>query len=254
MSQILHALVLDYGTSWVDQLPLIEFTMNSAVHKSTGYAPFELNYRWLPKMTRGISLESARGSIQQFVENINDVLHKTFDKLLAQHTRQAIESNKHRWEGQAFKEGDLVLLSSKNINLHKGQSRKLFPKNLGPYKVLWANLHTSTYKIKLLPDLRARHIHDVFHESVLRPYVANDNTGFPKHETCVNVDIGTDPDKEWVIRSIEDHCWSPGLKFRVHWEMGDTTWEPLKVVDELEALNQYLELEGVKDPLKLHRK
>jgi len=113
---------------------------------------------------------------------------------------------------------------------------------------------TSTYKIKLPPDLKARHVHDVFHEGVLRPYVTNDDAWFPKRETRVNVDIGTDLDEEWVIRSIEDHCWSPGLKFLVRWEMGDATWEPLKVVDELEVLDQYLELEGVNDSLKLHHK
>ena len=146
MSQILHALVLDYGANWVDQLPLVEFAMNSAVHESTGYMPFELNYGWLPRMIRGINLESSRGGVRQFVENINNVLDKTFDKLLTQHTRQVTESNKHRREGQSFKEGDLVLLSSKNINLHKGQSHKLFPKSLGPYEVLWDNPRTSTYK------------------------------------------------------------------------------------------------------------
>ena len=41
--------------------------------------------------------------------------------------------------------------------------------------------------------------------------------------------------------------------FLVRWELGDSTWEPLEVVAELEALDRYLELEGVSDPLKLHR-
>ncbi len=254
MSQVLRALVLDFGSSWVDQLPLVEFAMNSAVHESTGFAPFELNYGWLPRMIKGFGLDTARGGVRQFVENINDVLDRTYDKLLTQRTRQAIESNKHRREGQAFKEGDLVLLSSKNINLPKGQSRKLFPKSLGPYKVLWANPKTSSYKIELPPDLKARHIHNVFHESVLRPYVVNDDARFPKRETRVHVDIGNDPDQEWVIRAIEDHRWAPGLKFLVRWELGDASWEPLKVVEELEALDHYLELEGVCDPRKLRRK
>ncbi|KAF8707050.1 hypothetical protein AX14_013058 [Amanita brunnescens Koide BX004] len=141
MSQVLRALVLEYSTSWVDQLPLVEFAMNSAVHESTGYTPFKLNYGWLPRMIRGIGLESSRDSVCQFVENINNVLDKTFNKLLTQHTRQAIEA---------------------------------------------------------------------------------------------------DPDEEWVIHLIEDHRWSPDLKFLVRWELGDTSWEPLKVVDELEALDHYL--------------
>ena len=115
--------------------------------------------------------------------------------------------------------------------------------------------HTRSYGItRELLHIRARHIHNMFHESVLHPYVVNDDTRFPKRETCVNVNIGTDPEEEWVICSIEDHHWSPGLKFLVHWELGDTSWEPLKVVNELEALDHYLELEGVDSPYKLRRK
>jgi hypothetical protein len=50
MSQVMHTLVDDYQLNWPDQLPLVEFTMNSAINESTGYAPFELNYRWMPKL------------------------------------------------------------------------------------------------------------------------------------------------------------------------------------------------------------
>jgi len=204
-------------------------------------------------MIRGVDFSSSRDGVKRFVENINDVLDKTFDKLLTQRTRQAVESNKHRREGQTFKEGDWILLSSKNINLRKGQSRKLFPKSLGPYKIVRAHLETSTYKIELPPDLKARRIHDIFHESVLRPYVENDAEKFPKRETRVQLDIGNDLDEEWVVDAIEDHRWSPNLMFLVRWELGDASWEPLEVVEELEALDRYLELEGVEDPLKLRR-
>ena len=34
MSQVLRALVLEYGTSWVDQLPLVEFTNQRATRHS----------------------------------------------------------------------------------------------------------------------------------------------------------------------------------------------------------------------------
>ena len=39
--------------------------------------------------------------------------------------------------------------------------------------------------------------------------------------------------------------------FEVQWQLGDTTWEPLETVNELKALDEYLELEGVKEPLSL---
>jgi hypothetical protein len=42
--------------------------------------------------------------------------------------------------------------------------------------------------------------------------------------------------------------------FKVHWELGDLTWEPLDVVEDLKALDDYLELEGIQEPSDLQRK
>ena len=70
----------------------------------------------------------------------------------------------------------------------------------------------------------------------------------------MHYDFGDNPEQEWVIRSIEDHKWSPNLQFKVCWEYGDAMWEPLSIIQELEALDQYLELQGVMEPLSLTRK
>ena len=43
------------------------------------------------------------------------------------------------------------------------------------------------------------------------------------------------------------------LELNVQWSLGDTTWEPLSSCKELEALDNYLELRGVKSPKELPR-
>ncbi|KAF8699731.1 hypothetical protein AX14_000913 [Amanita brunnescens Koide BX004] len=182
-----------------------------------------------------------------------NVLDKTFDWLLTQRTCQAFNTNKHRREGQSFQAGDLVLLLMENLNLPKGRMRKLSPKYIGLYKIIWADPKSSTYKLELSPDLQARWIYDAFHEKLLKPFIENDDKKFLKREMHVPYDIGEDPSQEWVINSIEDHKWSPCLLFKVCWAYGDATWEPLHVVDELEALDHYLELEGVSKPFDLWR-
>jgi hypothetical protein len=198
-----------------------------------------------------VEFESSRPGVRQFAENITSIIDNMFDRLLTQRTRQAIKVNRRRREGQNFEAGDLVLLSTENLNLPKGRTRKLCPKYIGPYKVLQAYPERSTYKIELSPDLLSRRIHDVFHEKLLKTYITNNDNKFPKRETHVPYDIGNDPEQEWVVESIEDHKWSPRLLFKVRWAIGDTTWESLHVVDELEALDQYLELEGVSRPSDL---
>jgi hypothetical protein len=254
MSQVMRTLVNDYQTNWPEQLPLVEFAMNSAISSSTDHAPFELNYGWMPHLIGGLQFESPREGVKQFIDNIKDILDKTFDKLITQRTCQATKANKQRREGQRFQVGDLVFLSTENLSLPKGRAHKLTLKYLGPYKVLKADHSSSTYKIELPPDLKARRIHDTFLEKVLKPHVENDPKLFPKHETRVHYDVGNEPDQEWVVISIEDHKWSPALMFKVHWELGDLTWEPLDVVEDLKALDDYLELEGVQEPSDLQRK
>ncbi len=110
-------MVNDYQTNWVDQLPLVEFAMNSAHNKTTGHAPFEANYGWLPHMIHGASFESPHEGVKQFVQRITGILDKIFDNIIVQRTRQARQANKHQRDGQEFKKDNLVLLSTENINL-----------------------------------------------------------------------------------------------------------------------------------------
>ena len=94
MSQVMHMLVDDYQTNWLDQLLLVEFAMNSAISSSTDHAPFELNYGWMPRLIGGLQFESPREGMKQFVENIKDILDKTFNKPITQQTCQATKANK----------------------------------------------------------------------------------------------------------------------------------------------------------------
>ena len=254
MSQILRAVVDDYQTNWVEQLPMVEFAMNSAVNSSTGHAPFEANYGWLPRLIQGMEYTPSQEGVNQIIENIKDVLDSTHDKLVTQRVRQATQANKRRREGRCFQVGDMVLLSTANLNLPKGRPRKLCPKFIGPYQILKADHGTSTYKLKLPPDLVKRQVHDVFHENVLKLHIPNNDELFPKRDALKHYDFGNDPEQEWVVQSILDHRWSPNLEFKIQWQYGDSTWEPLDVVNDLEALDQYLELEGVTEPLRLRRK
>ena len=94
MSQILRAVVNNYQTNWVEQLPVVEFTMNSSVNLLTGHAPFEANYGWLPRLIQGMDYKPSREGVSQIIENIKDVLDKTHDKLVTQRVRQATQANK----------------------------------------------------------------------------------------------------------------------------------------------------------------
>ena len=48
IAQILCTVVSNDQRDWSDKCPLVEFAINSSVNATTGYAPFELNYGYMP--------------------------------------------------------------------------------------------------------------------------------------------------------------------------------------------------------------
>ncbi|KNZ72720.1 hypothetical protein J132_02155 [Termitomyces sp. J132] len=153
----------------------------------------------------------------------------------------------------AIDKGGLVYLSTKNLNLPKGQASKLSPKWVGPYKVLEAEPSMSNYVLELLTALQAQRIIPKFHVLLLRPYSASNNALFPNCTTPEPYDFGTANDQEWFVDDLIGHRWtqSGDLKFEVCWSLGDTTWEPLANCKLLAVMDHYLELQGVKRPRHL---
>ena len=48
IAQILCTVVANDQRDWSDKCPMVEFAINSSVNATTGYAPFELNYGYMP--------------------------------------------------------------------------------------------------------------------------------------------------------------------------------------------------------------
>lgn len=236
---------------------MTEFAMNSAISSTSGFAPFELNYGYMPTLMRLPSKsETTFYGIEQFAEKARQNLSTAHDAIIASRIRQTTQANRNRREEPSYALGDQVYLSTKNLTLPKGRVKKLLPKFIGPYEIVKAHAKKSTYELRLPEELRRRKIHPVFHVSRLRPHVGNDDSLFPGREAKGFYDFGLDENTDWVVREIEDHKWtsSSRLKFLVVWELGDATWEPLSKCKDLEALDRYLEIKGVDNPEDLSEK
>ena len=101
--------------------------------------------------------------------------------------------------------------------------------------------------LKLPPELASRPIMPTFHTSLVRPFVPNDEVQFPKWEAKSFYDFGNDDDQEWFVKEIITHRreGDKNLSLQVRWTLGDVTWEPYNICKDLEALDRYLELQGV---------
>ena len=241
VTQMLRQCVDGKQTDWVSKLPAIEFAINSARSESTGYSPFFINSGTMPRaMIWDNASKNEYPTIRNFALQKKLAIMSAHDSILAARVKQSRQANRKR-QPVPFKDGDLVYISTKNMSFPKGLARKLVPKFIGPYRIT-KDFGNFSFRVELPAQMSQRGIHNVFHASLLRIHVPNDDRLFPgRLESQVNSEI--EPEGEWAVERIVSHA-GTGVDavFEVKWKAGDTTWLPYDQVSHLQALASYLDL------------
>ena len=257
INSVLRAVIKPDQSDWYEKLPMVEFAINSAENKSSGFAPFELNYGYIPTL-RGLLDRvpiSFKPGVRHYAERAQSCLLAAHDAIIASRVNQTHHANRRRREEPTYTVGDKVWLSTDYLAMPKGQVRKLMPKFIGPFVVTKTDKRTSNYQLELPEEMKSRHILNRFHADQLRPYLENDETLFPGREAKYYYDYGTPEDEEWYVDAIIGHAWQGRkIKFNVQWSLGDTTWEPYEHCKDLAALDEYLALHNISDWRKLARR
>ena len=95
IGQILRTIVQPDQTNWVENLPMVEFAINSNISSLTGFVPFELNYGYMPMFIGGITpIDNAKPGVKQFVNLAIDNLEKAHDAIIESHVTQTHQANK----------------------------------------------------------------------------------------------------------------------------------------------------------------
>lgn len=260
VSQILRSVVRPDQTDWAERLPMVEFAMNSSINASTGFAPFELNYGYMPRTIQLVEGTPALPGVRAFAERAVENLLIAHDSIIESRVAQTNHANRRRRADNpdqsvpVFDVGKLVYLSTKNLSLPKGRATKLLPRYVGPYKIVRAHPDTSNYTLDLPDVLRKRRIHPTFHASLLRPHQPNDDVLFPHWDVTRFYDFGLDGEQEYLVDEILAHKWvGCRIEFLVRFDDGDILWESYENCKDLEALDRYLELRGISDWQQLPR-
>jgi hypothetical protein len=252
IGQMLRQCVSIEQDDWAVKLPAIEFAINSAKSEITGYSPFFLNTgRSMKPMIFEIENEKYKG-VQDFAARVKDAIMEAHDSVLTNRVKQTINANGKR-RPAPFVKGDLVYLSTENLSLPRGKSRKLSPKYVGPFKVVQEVVPATTFRLDLSKDLKNRGIHDVFHSKLLRPHIPNDDRRFPGRAVQQVTGIG-DLGKEWLVEKIISHNgYGSNAVFEVLWQTGDRAWMDYPSIRHLTAMEDYLQLQGAKSIGELKR-
>ncbi len=167
IGQIFRAEIHPNQKDWMMCVNLTEFTINASVSQTMKFAPFKLNGRYLPSMLKEYPQGSTPPGVCKFAQQALINVVEAHDSIIESRVFQTHHANKRRTADPTLNKGDMVYLSTRNLNLQKGWVCKLCPKYIGPYKIDDAHLETSTYTLQLPVALQEQRIHLTFHISLL---------------------------------------------------------------------------------------
>ena len=256
VAQIFRTSIRADQHDWLGKVPLVEFALNSSINSSMGFAPFELNYGDVRSMLFDVRpQDNVPAGVRAYGIQAMQNLFDAHDAIISARVFQTHYSNKKRRNDPEIERGSRVYLSTQNIKLPKGRASKLLPKFIGPYTVLESHPKTSTYWLDLPEGLTNRNLHDMFHVSLLHPFVPSNELLFPDRSKPKPYDFGAPQEAEEFVDEITSHSWKRNkVLFKVHWTLGDVTHEPYSTVRKLKALDNYLALVGVSQWQDLPRK
>ncbi|KXN84502.1 hypothetical protein AN958_12416 [Leucoagaricus sp. SymC.cos] len=202
----------------------------------------------MPSMLKEVrGNNSSPQGIKKFAEVVLTNIVVVYDTIIEAWVFQIQQANKHRLPKPDIKVNNLVYLVIKNLNLPKERSSKLCPKYIGPFTIVEVRPKFSNYCLELLPALIKHKIHPMFHVLLLRLYTVSNDVLFLNQAKPEPYDFGIDDEHEWFIDELTGHRFNghKNLKFEVHWNTSDMTWELYNACKDLMALDRYLELRGV---------
>jgi hypothetical protein len=251
ITQILRSIVDVDQSNWSDCLPLAELAINSSINGTTGFAPFELNCGFVPRLSAMNFTKSKYEGVRQFAEQARWNVIVAHDAIISSRLKSAPVYDAKRSPQHPYKKGEMVYLSTENLKLPTNRSRKLCPKYLGPFKILKTWDDSPNVSLELPDDLSKRGLHNNFHVKLIRPHVPSDEQFFPNRPSAKEYDFGIG-ESELYVEEIQDHRYiGRRIELSVLWTTGEITWEPLAACQQLTALDDYLNLRGVEKPIEL---
>ena len=167
LEAILSKVVADNQKDWDIHIPKALFAYRTALHESSGYSPFRVNFGRSPILPIDIVVgrpprpEGSTGdaNVPQYVEELSTSLRKIFSDVKS-HLDKAHERSKKRYDkdarGETFAVGDQVWLY---VPVKRGRTKKLASFWRGPYTVIDRLNAAVDYRIQLVGSTKTLIVH-----------------------------------------------------------------------------------------------
>ena len=114
---MLQSLVSPDQKDWRYKIPLIKFVLNSSVNGSTGFAPFELTYGYMPRIVPFPTEDIQYPGVKEFAQRTRTNLEMVHDAIIEARMTTTYHANQHQSEEVPYQEGDLAYLLMAHLNL-----------------------------------------------------------------------------------------------------------------------------------------
>jgi len=160
---------------------MAEFTYNNKIHVATKILPFKANYSQDPRMGFEGRRKEKYEAAGKFVERMKRIQKKAKTALGKAQEKMKKFADKKRREGEEYRVGDLVLLSTKNLKwqIKKRRSEKLTKCFIGPYKVKEI-ISSNMIELELPKSIRIHPIVNVSRVRLYKPQVEGQKKILPK--------------------------------------------------------------------------
>jgi hypothetical protein len=220
---------------WDDHLACAEFAINNSWNETIRSTPFFVNYGQSPLTPVLAELRSKDApTAKEFAVAWQTSVERARKFMRIAQERQQRYANQQRRDVD-IKAGDLVMLSTRNLKIKAGvSSRKLLPRFIGPFTVR-EMVGSSPKKVAARLDLphNMRHVHPVFHVSLLKPYLQSREQAL-KRVAPPPIDW-LDDEPLYRVEVLLDHRdrrfgkGKPRREYLIKWEgygHEHNTWEP----------------------------
>jgi len=223
---------------WYDLLPLTEFAYNNTPHSATNLTPFFVNKGYHPHLE--VSYNSVpSGAASQLAQTLGDV-HQFHHEQLQVTCAQYESSTESRHAAiLPFAVSDKVWLNTCNL-WTRHPSKKLDFKQASPFPII-KKISSHTFRLGL--PLSMKHVHYVFHASLLEPTLPNN---IPLHTESSPPPVNYSNHIEFKVTAILDSCIDHQQKdtsvlYLVQWAGFEGTaeefsWEPLENVSNASTM------------------
>ena len=263
MSQYIRQYVNFAQDNWDEWLPLAEFAARNVVNSSTGMSPFFANTGYHPRMSFGpprpttttmsSTLKASNKEGTDFASKMQEITDLLRTNMLSAQAAQERFANVNRSTAPAYRVGDMVLLSTRNINSAR-PTKKFDQKYLGPFRVEKV-VNPVSYRLQLPHELQL--IHDTFHTNLLRPAPQDPLPGqFNPPPPPVTVD--TQGEVLYAVEKIlkSKRTKQEGFQYLIQWRGYDEpSWQPIcNVVNARASILEFERLNRGRNILKPTKK